>query len=114
MPNTVEPVARVHRVSQPDALFRAVADQAPQVMWIVNVKGAVTYLNHSWYELVGGAPPQWYGHEWGEVVEAQDLIQMQERWKAATASGSIFEGTRRVKAQNGKWHTLSYKATTVF
>ena len=27
-------------LQQSDALFRAAADQAPQVMWIVNAKGA--------------------------------------------------------------------------
>ncbi len=105
---------RPHHMTQPDAMFRAAADQAPQVMWIVNAKGAVTYLNHSWYELVGGTPPQWYGHEWGEVVEPGDLAQMRQRWAAASATGSIFEGTRRVKSQDGTWHTLAYKATPVF
>jgi len=97
-----------------DALFRAAADQAPHVMWIVNVKGAVTYLNRAWYQLVGGAPPKWYGHEWADVVDAEDVAQMRERWKTASATGAIFEGTRRVKAQDGSWHTLSYKATPVF
>jgi PAS domain S-box-containing protein len=101
-------------MAQPDALFRAAADQAPYVMWIVNARGAVTYLNHAWYELVGGTPPEWYGHKWGDVVEPQDLAQMHERWKIASATGSIFEGTRRVRAQDGMWHTLSYKATPVF
>jgi PAS domain S-box-containing protein len=101
-------------MAQPDALFRAAADQAPDVMWIVNAKGAVTYLNHAWYELVGGTPPQWHGHEWGEVVEPGDLAQMRERWKVASTTGSIFEGTRRVKARDGSWHTLAYKATPVF
>ena len=106
--------SRYSYLAQPDALFRAAADQAPQVMWIVNAKGAVTYLNHAWYELVGGSPPQWYGHEWSEVVEPQDLAQMRERWKTASVTGSVFEGTRRVKAQNGRWHTLAYRATPVF
>jgi PAS domain S-box-containing protein len=97
-----------------DGLFRAAIDQAPQPMWIVNAKGAVTYLNHAWYELVGGMPPKWHGHEWGEVVEAQDLAQMREKWKTASVTGAIFEGTRRVKAVDGSWHTLAYKATPVF
>jgi PAS domain S-box-containing protein len=101
-------------MAQPDALFRAAADQAPQPMWIVNAKGVVTYLNHAWYELVGGMPPDWYGHEWGDVVETHDLADMRERWKSASATGSIFEGTRRVKAQDGTWHTLAYRATPVF
>jgi PAS domain S-box-containing protein len=97
-----------------DALFRLAADQAPHVIWIVNVKGAVTYLNRAWYQLVGGEPPQWHGHEWGEVVDPEDVARMRERWKTASATGAIFEGTRRVKAQDGSWHTLSYKATPVF
>jgi PAS domain S-box-containing protein len=98
----------------PDALFRAAADQAPQVMWIINVKGAVTYLNHAWYELVGGAPPQWHGHRWGELVAPDDLARMRENWKVASANGAIFEGARRVKALDGTWHTLSYRATPVY
>ncbi len=101
-------------LSQPDALFRAAADHAPQAMWIINAKGAVTYLNHAWYELVGGTPPKWYGHEWGEVVDPDDLAEMRARWKVASADGSTFEGRRRVKSQDGTWHTLSYKATPVF
>jgi PAS domain S-box-containing protein len=114
MPTRAAEQAAPSRVTPPDALFRAVADQAPQVMWIVNGKGAVTYLNRSWYQLVGGEPPKWYGHEWGDVVEPQDLVQMRERWKTASTHDAVFEGTRRVKALDGKWHTLSYKATPVF
>lgn len=102
------------RSDQPDALFRAAADQAPQVMWIVNAKGAVTYLNHAWYELVGGMPPKWYGHEWGEVVHPDDLAQMREQWTRVGKVGATFEGQRRVRSRDGTWHTLSYRATPVF
>lgn len=98
---------------QPDALFRAAADQAPQVMWIVNSKGAVTYLNRFWYELVGGAPPEGHGHAWTEHVLPEDVAEMRERWRTASASGSVFEGTRRVRSQGGTLHTLSYKASPV-
>jgi PAS domain S-box-containing protein len=98
---------------QADALFRAAADQAPQVMWIVNSKGAVTYLNQAWYELVGGMPPKWYGHEWGEVTHPEDLAEMRKRWDDVRATGTTFEGKRRVKASDGSWHVLAYRATPV-
>lgn len=98
---------------QPDALFRAAADQAPQVMWIVNPKGAVTYLNRFWYDLVGGAPPKWHGHEWTEAVLAEDVDEMRARWKQVSATGAIFEGLRRVRARDGVLHTLAYKASPV-
>lgn len=99
------------RPVQPDALFRAAADQAPQVMWIVNPKGAVTYLNRYWYELVGGSPPKWHGHEWGAVVVPEDLAEMRRRWLLAKDDGSLFQGTRRVYAHDGTLRVLQYKAT---
>ncbi|HTH79480.1 MAG TPA: ATP-binding protein [Ramlibacter sp.] len=99
--------------STPDALFRAAADQAPQVMWIVNGKGAVTYLNRFWYELVGGRPPQWHGHEWMKCVHPDDVEQMRERWRGAAKAGTMFEGTRRVKGRDSRWHILSYRAVPV-
>jgi PAS domain S-box-containing protein len=101
------------RAAQPDALFRAAADQAPQVVWIVNAKGAVTYLNRFWYDLVGGEAPQGHGHEWMQHVHPEDVAQMRERWTAASSAGTIFEGTRRVKGRDGAWHILSYRATPV-
>src|SRR3569832_404520 len=101
------------RPAQTDALFRAAADQAPQVMWIIDGKGYVTYLNRFWYDLVGGEPPKWHGHEWMQCVHPDDVSQMRERWRAASAAGSIFEGTRRVKGRDGTWHILSYRAVPV-
>lgn len=102
------------RAALPDTLFRVAADQAPHVVWIINAKGAVTYLNRAWYELVGGMPPKWQGHEWMDVVAPEDVAVMREQWKAVGATGAVFEGTRRVRACDGTWHVLSYKATPVF
>ena len=98
---------------QSDALFRAAADQAPQVMWIVNSKGAVTYLNQAWYLLVGGEPPKWLWHEWQDAVIAEDVAQMRQRWTIASVTGAVFEGLRRVKSVDGSIHVLSYRATPV-
>jgi PAS domain S-box-containing protein len=95
-------------------MFRAAADQAPLVMWIVNAKGAVTYLNHCWYELVGGMPPQGYGHEWERACDPGDVALMRDRWKESSKTGAVFEGTRRVKSRDGTWHMLSYRAMPVF
>lgn len=102
------------RAALPDALFRIAADQAPHVVWIINAKGAVTYLNRAWYELVGGMPPKWQGHEWMDAVAPEDVAAMREQWKTVGATGAVFEGTRRVRACDGTWHVLSYKATPVF
>jgi PAS domain S-box-containing protein len=106
-------VDRTEALARQEALFHAAADQAPQVMWIVNTKGAVTYVNRFWYELVGGAPPQWYGHEWYDVVHPEDVAEMREKWKLVSQSGEMFTGVRRVRAVNGSYHVLAYRASPV-
>lgn len=96
-----------------EALFQAAADQAPQVMWIADIDGKVTYLNRSWYELVGGAPPQWHGDQWMEAVLPEDAAEMREKWASVSQDGGVFAGIRRVRAADGSLHTLSYRASPV-
>lgn len=106
-------IERSREVANQEAVFRAVAEQAPQVMWIINAKGAVTYLNRYWYDLVGGVPPKWLGHEWTEAVDPDDVAEMREKWKVCAVDHSVFRGVRRVSAQDGTIHTLAYRASPV-
>jgi GAF domain-containing protein len=73
-------VERSRELARQEAVFHTVADHAPQIMWIVDSKGAVTWLNRYWYELVGGEPPRWQGREWMQAVHPDDVAQMLERW----------------------------------
>ena len=107
-------VERSRELARQEAVFRAAADQAPQTMWIVNRKGAVTYLNRYWYELVGGAPPKWQGHEWMDAVDPVDVAEMRERWVASVRDHTVLSGFRRVTAVDGKVHTLAYRASPVY
>lgn len=100
-------------LARQEALFRAAADQAPQVMWIVNTKGEVTYLNRFWYQLVGGSAPTGYGNEWMQVVHPEDVADMMEKWKLVWQNGKVFSGIRRVSAVDGKYHVLAYRASPV-
>ena len=104
---------RTEALMRQEAIFHAAADQAPLVMWIVNNKGAVTYLNRSWYALVGGAPPQWHGHEWTETVAPEDVAEMRAKWAAVNRDGGIFSGVRHVRSTDGSIHTLAYKASPI-
>ncbi|CAN5651633.1 hypothetical protein BH11PSE7_BH11PSE7_26280 [soil metagenome] len=105
---------RSRELARQEAVFHAAADQAPQTMWIVNEKGAVTYLNRYWYDLVGGAAPKWLGHEWMDAVNPDDVAEMRRGWAVSAVDHSIFSGMRRVDAMDGKVHTLAYRASPVY
>ena len=107
-------IDRTEALTRQEALFRALAQQAPQVVWTANRYGQVTYLNRAWFDLVGGALENWSGTQWYAAMHPEDLPDMQANWKQASKSRQSFAGVRRVLARDGSLHTMSYRASPVF
>jgi PAS domain S-box-containing protein len=104
---------RTLALARQEALFRALAEQAPQVVWTVNPAGAVTYFNRAWFDLVGGDLNDWAGTRWFDAMHPEDMPAMRANWKVAMATGAPYVGIRRVRAKNGSYHTMSYRASPV-
>jgi PAS domain S-box-containing protein len=105
---------RTEELTRQEALFRALAQQAPQVVWTTNPYGQVTYLNQAWFDLVGGAFENWSGTQWYGAVHPDDLSAIQANWAQASKSSQPFAGVRRLLAKDGSLHTMSYRASPVF
>ncbi|MDO8385388.1 MAG: PAS domain-containing protein [Polaromonas sp.] len=105
---------RTRELSRQEALFRALAEQAPQPIWTLDPTGAATFASRAWYALCGGAPPDWMGHAWLALVHPDDLADMTRQWKEATTTGTAYTGTRRLRARDGNYHTMSYRSSPVF
>jgi PAS domain S-box-containing protein len=106
--------SRTEELTRQEALFRALAQQAPQVVWTTNPYGQVTYLNQAWFDLVGGKFENWSGLQWYSAVHPDDLPEIQDNWTRASKSSQPFAGVRRLMAKDGSLHTMSYRASPVF
>lgn len=104
---------RTAQLSRQDALFRTLAEQAPLPFWTVDPQGRVMFLSRAWYELAGGAPPQWQGLEWLELVHPDDREAVRQNWRRSAAAGEPYTGTRRLRTRDGTYHTTSYRAVPV-
>ena len=104
---------RTVALARQEALFRALSEQAPQVVWTSNMQGELTYANQAWFELAGGSLQDWAGSQWFTAIHPEDLPEVKANWKLSRASGSPFVGTRRLRAKNGVYHTMSYRAAPV-
>jgi PAS domain S-box-containing protein len=104
---------RTLALERQQALFRALAEQAPQVVWTINPNGAATYFNRAWFDLVGGKLEDWTGTRWFSVIHPEDLPDVKAKWEAARAAQSQYMGIRRVLALDGSSHTMSYRASPV-
>lgn len=104
---------RTVALARQEALFRALAEQAPQVVWTINPKGAVTYFNRAWFDLVGGDLQDWAGARWFSAMHPDDLPDIKANWSASMASTAPFVGMRRIRTKNGSFRAMSYRASPV-
>ncbi|WP_431094780.1 PAS domain S-box protein [Polaromonas aquatica] len=103
---------RTLALERQQALFQALAEQAPQVVWTSDPEGAATYFNRAWFDLAGGKMEDWTGTQWFAAIHPDDLPDIKARWHVAKATRSQYTGIRRVLARDGV-HTMSYRASPV-
>jgi PAS domain S-box-containing protein len=104
---------RTGELARQEALFRTLAEQAPLPFWTVDPRGNVTFLSRAWYELAGGAPPDWLGEDWMRLIHPDDITAVQHNWLRSVVSGEPYAGTRRIRARDGTYHTMNYRAVPV-
>ncbi|MEO5660282.1 MAG: PAS domain S-box protein [Polaromonas sp.] len=105
---------RTVALARQEALFRALAEQAPQTVWTASPDGAATYCNRAWFDLMGGELKDWIGFQWLAVVHPEDVKEIKANWKTSRANKSPYAGIRRLLAKDGSYHTMAYRATPVF
>ncbi|MES2912041.1 MAG: PAS domain S-box protein [Pseudomonadota bacterium] len=104
---------RTLALARQEALFRTLAEQAPQPIWTVDTNGHATFFSRAWYQMFGGSPPEWHGLAWLELVHRDDRGEVTQNWRHASKTLSLFTGLRRMRAKNGSYHTMSYQASPV-
>jgi PAS domain S-box-containing protein len=104
---------RTIALTRQEALFRALAEQAPEVIWNCDITGQLTYVNRRWYELMGGTADDWLGARWLDAVHPDDQAEVAANWQRSSKKGDKYMGIRRLLAQDGTYHTMSYRASPV-
>jgi PAS domain S-box-containing protein len=104
---------RTSALSRQEQLYRALSEQAPEVVWNTDAAGDIVYLNRAWYDLVGGEPRDWMGRGWLRRVHPDDADEVQRNWEQSRRSLQAYSGTRRILAADGTYHTMSYKAAPI-
>jgi PAS domain S-box-containing protein len=104
---------RTRELSRQEALLRALAEQAPYPIWTIDPEGNATFVSQAWYELFGGAPPDWHGTAWMGLVHPDDLPGMLEAWHGHRQMRTPHAGTRRLRTTDGSYRLMSYRVSPV-
>ncbi|MES1025463.1 ATP-binding protein [Gloeocapsa sp. BRSZ] len=93
-------------LEQSEKRYRTLANAIPQLVWMSNAEGLVTYINQRWQEYTGILLSQSMGLNWLELVHPEDiqrLVKTRNRGIRASAAYEIEYRIRRFD-QTYRWH----------
>ena len=88
-------------LAESETRFRAMADDAPVMMWVTDAAGACLYLNRRWYEFTGQEEAQALGLGWLDAVHPDDRGWSGETFLAANARREGFRLEYRLRHTEG-------------
>ena len=83
------------RLQESEARFRLLADAMPQIVFVTEPDGRVTFVNRQWRDYTGQLEAQIA--DLGPLVHPEDLPPMLEAWRRATTTGTPFSAEFRLR-----------------
>gem|GEM_PF-5145831 len=83
--------------------FRTMIQTIPQIVWIADSRGGVTYFNDRWYDYTGQKERDALGEGWIAVVHPDDAARALATWREARTSGAL-EVEYRLRDKDGNYH----------
>ncbi len=90
--------------------FRSLADSIPQMAWMGDSTGSLTWYNQRWYEYTGTTPEQMAGWGWQSVHDPAILSDVLAKWGAALSQGHAFEMIFPLRGADGRFRQFLTRA----
>jgi PAS domain S-box-containing protein len=89
-----------------EARLQNLADSMPQLVWIADEHGTVTYFNNQVRHFDGTRKITDGTWEWTDSIHPADLARTVDAWKAAIEERTPFDNEHRLKMRDGtyRWH----------
>lgn len=99
---TAQVLAR-RRVEESERQLQTLADSIPQLAWMADPDGYITWYNRRWYEFTGTTPEQMAGWGWRSVHDPEILPQVLQRWRESLDTGDPFEMEFPLRGADGEY-----------
>ena len=90
--------------------LRALAESMPQMVWMAQPDGAVTYYNQRWMDYTGLSLQESCGAGWVHAVHPDDLPAVQSAWERALAATVEHTMEARIRRADGAWRWMLIRA----
>ncbi|KEF35384.1 histidine kinase [Deinococcus sp. RL] len=95
------------RAQRDEARYRGVLEGVPQIVWLSDAAGAVSYFNRRWTEYVG---PERASQPFASLLHPEDRAEYLLRWQEALRARRPFEAEHRLLGKEGRYRTFVTRA----
>lgn len=96
-------ILRNEALRESEDRLRTMADAMPQLAWMAEPDGHVTWYNQRWYDFTGTTPEAALGWGWKSVHDPGLLPLVMERWTRAIANEESFEMEFPLRGADGRF-----------
>ncbi len=104
-------IARNLRTSE--ARFRTIANTIPQLSWMTDASGRITWFNDRWYAFTGTTPRQMEASGWTVVHHPDHLDRVERTLGASFETGDAWEDTFPLRAADGSYRWFLSRALPI-
>ncbi len=101
------------RLRQSEADFRHLAETVPQIIWVTDAQGTVTYMNSRWQTYTGVSAAQALGDGWASHVHPDDSAGVQQAFQASMATLQPLEYEIRLRMADEAYRWFAVRARPV-
>jgi PAS domain S-box-containing protein len=93
-----------------EAQFRALADNIPQLAWMTEADGRISWYNSRWFEYTGTTPDQMSSAGWRAVFDPGYVDAMTAKYLDHIRSGVVWEDTFQLRGRDGSYRWFLSRA----
>ncbi|MXO86013.1 PAS domain-containing protein [Altererythrobacter aurantiacus] len=93
------------KLAESEKRYRVLTEVSPQIVWMANADGELTYANRQWFDFTG--QPRDNSAETGlkEALHPNDILSLREAWQAGSRSKSEWSVEVRFRSgSDDSWH----------
>jgi PAS domain S-box-containing protein len=86
--------------------FLQLSNNIPQLVWIADPNGNVTWFNERWHEFTGTTSGEGKPLDWRRYHDPDMLPEVMRRWKEALATGNMAQMTFPLRGADGRFRSF--------
>lgn len=93
--------------------FLMLAEAMPQIVWIADVDGNITYLNKQWFDTIGDTYHESYGRGWYKFFQPDDMLSAMTEWQNVIRTGKAYSSESRLLRHDGVYQWFLIRGVPV-